>query len=228
MHAWGLEHFPKSVTHFPVKKCDQTKNVERRSDTIRAKSALMAFLVLAGCDAGPSAVMHDGDGKSPTQPAAAPQAKVTPNDVEEASMPVVGAAAPKEATNYPPLKTPTLRAAISDTSYGDWPLWSRSRKYSADDNAHYQFQKHGSEFGASSYADFLAMAHGFVHSPPKGTQTLKRKNGDTLYYDARDNIFAVATKDGAPRIVFRPETGAAYWDQQKQVEAAHTSRDAAD
>ena len=37
--------------------------------------------------------------------------------------------------------------------------------------------------------------------------------------DPKTNVFAVATKDGAPRTMFKPETGQAYWDQQKQREA---------
>ena len=64
------------------------------------------------------------------------------------------------------------------------------------------------------------MAHGFVHAPPPGVETLKRRNGDTLFYDARRNVFAVMTKQGAPRIVFRPRDGAGYWEQQKEIEAA--------
>ena len=35
-------------------------------------------------------------------------------------------------------------------------------------------------------------------------------------YDAKANVFAVVTKDGAPRTMFKPRDGAAYWDQQKE------------
>ena len=55
----------------------------------------------------------------------------------------------------------------------------------------------------------------FVDHPPPGAQTLKRSNGDTLVYDAKTNVFAVVAKDGAPRTIFKPRDGAAYWDQQK-------------
>ena len=40
-----------------------------------------------------------------------------------------------------------------------------------------------------------------------------------LFYDAKDNIFAVANKDGAPRAMFKPDQGQAYWAQQKSREA---------
>jgi hypothetical protein len=34
-------------------------------------------------------------------------------------------------------------------------------------------------------------------------------------YDPKGNLFAVVDKDGAPRTLFKPRDGAAYWDQQK-------------
>ncbi|MBW8881365.1 MAG: hypothetical protein JF615_08085 [Asticcacaulis sp.] len=110
-------------------------------------------------------------------------------------------------------------AAITETRYGDWPLWSKNRKYSASENAHYHFQKHGPEFGVASYEAWVTKVHGFIHNPPAGTETVRRNNGDVLMYDARDNVFAVMTRDGAPRTMFRPDDGAAYWRKQKEIEA---------
>lgn len=197
-----------------------------------------AALAVAGCDAGPSAVVHDGDGKAVSETSkVAPQAVASvPEADAEASMPVIDGAPPEQAAETSPAAMPAgdhsqaphygtplklgMKADISDSAYGDWPLWSSNRKYSADDNAHYQFEKHGSEFGAKNYAQYVAMAHAFIHAPPPGAETLKRKNGDTLLYDARGNVFAVMTKKGAPRTLFRPDTGKAYWDKQKDVEAS--------
>ena len=65
----------------------------------------------------------------------------------------------------------------------------------------------------------MAMVHGFIHNPPTGTETLKRTNGDTLFYDPKGNVFAVMTRAGAPRTMFRPDNGAAYWRQQKIIES---------
>ncbi len=202
---------------------------------------------LAACDAGPSAVVHDGDGKAPApvQPAAKPPvwaavpartaASATSDDtaIAEASMPIPGqpeaasAAAPADfqqrdqavAAAYPPLPTGE-RAEIGETRYGDWPLWSKTRKFSPAENSHNAFAKHGQEVGARTYEDYMAMVHHFVHAPPKGTETLTRANGDVLMFDARDDVFAVITKTGAPRTLFRPFDGAAYWQKQQQVEAA--------
>lgn len=200
-------------------------------------AGIAAALILAGCDAGPSAVVHDGDGKGVSETSkAAPQAVAEAAKADaEASMAVIDGAPPEappaaapvpdhsDAPHYgTPLKT-GMKADMTDSAYGDWPLWSSNRKYSAGDNARYQFEKHGAEFGAKSYGQYVAMAHAFVHAPPPGTETLKRKNGDTLFYDARGNVFAVMTKKGAPRTVFRPDDGKAYWDKQKDIEAAKSA-----
>lgn len=186
-------------------------------------SALL-LLGLVACDAGPSAVLPDGAGKAPAeqvQPAKAPvwAQKDNQKPVEEASMPMVDEA-PVAGEALP---VTTQRAKITATRYGDWPLWSQNRKYSADENAHYHFEKHGPEFSAKSYPDYMAMVHGFIHAPPSGTQTLKRTNGDTLFYDPKGNVFAVMTKAGAPRTMFRPDNGAAYWQQQKVIESQRRS-----
>ncbi len=65
----------------------------------------------------------------------------------------------------------------------------------------------------------MAKAHAFVDAPPKGVLTLTRANGDRLMYDPKGNVFAVADKDGAPRTLFKPRDGHAYWEQQKQAVA---------
>lgn len=97
------------------------------------------------------------------------------------------------------------------------PMWADNRKHSARENAEYQCGKHGSDLGATSLDDCLAKVHRFVSSPPVGTETATRaRNGDTLMYDAKANLFAVARKDGAPRTFFKPREGAEYWREQKE------------
>ena len=95
------------------------------------------------------------------------------------------------------------------------PVWAANRRHSADENAQYQFDRDGADFGAKSVDDFIAKVHAFVDHPPAGAATLVRANGDKLIYDAKSNVFAVVTKDGAPRTMFKPRDGAAYWDEQK-------------
>ena len=97
---------------------------------------------------------------------------------------------------------------------GGKPMWSDSRRYSAEENAAYQFEHHGEELGARDLDDFLAKAHRFVSRPPDGTATLTRANGDKLLYDAKSGLFGVVRDDGAPRTVFKPRDGEAYWAAQ--------------
>ncbi|MBR7618019.1 hypothetical protein JKL49_01345 [Phenylobacterium sp. 20VBR1] len=99
------------------------------------------------------------------------------------------------------------------------PMWSSSRKGTAQENAAKSFERNGEAFGADNLDAFVKKAHAFVDHPPAGTQTLKRSNGDTLFYDPKSNVFAVANKEGAPRTMFKPDEGQAYWDEQKAREA---------
>lgn len=112
------------------------------------------------------------------------------------------------------------RAARADLDadtprYQGKPIWAANRNHSGQDNADYQFKKNGQDLGAADEDSFIAKAHAFIDHPPAGAETLKRANGDMLIYDAKANIFAVATKDGAPRTLFKPRDGATYWAQQK-------------
>lgn len=99
------------------------------------------------------------------------------------------------------------------------PMWSSSRKGSPEENAQRSFDRNGEDFGAANLEAYVRKAHAFVDNPPAGTQKLKRTNGDVLLYDAKSNVFAVAGKTGAPRAMFKPDQGAAYWDQQKARES---------
>jgi pyocin large subunit-like protein len=103
------------------------------------------------------------------------------------------------------------------------PMWAANRQHTAQENAQYHFERDGSDFGARSVDDYVAKAHAFVEKPPKDVLTLTRANGDELFYDPSGNVFAVANKDGAPRTMFKPRDGQAYWDQQKEREAQRAS-----
>ena len=119
-------------------------------------------------------------------------------------------------------------ARFSDAAYGSGvakredaplyhgkPIWAANKNHSAQENADYHFKRDAEAMGATSEDDFIAKVHAFVDNPPKGVQTLTRSNGDTLIYDPKANLFAVADKDGAPRTLFKPRDGKAYWQQQK-------------
>ena len=108
------------------------------------------------------------------------------------------------------------------------PMWSSNAKYSAEENARYHFERDGEAFGAATLDEFVRKAHAFVNEPPNGALTLTRDNGDRLIYDPAANVFAVATKDGAPRTMFKPDDGMAYWEKQKDREAKQASRGSGD
>nr|WP_314122137.1 S-type pyocin family protein [uncultured Brevundimonas sp.] len=77
------------------------------------------------------------------------------------------------------------------------------------------FERNGADFGARSAEDYLAKVTAFTTKPPRDVETVKRPNGDTLIYQASTNTFAVVARNGTPRTMFKPTTGAAYWDEQK-------------
>jgi pyocin large subunit-like protein len=104
------------------------------------------------------------------------------------------------------------------------PIWSASRRGSAEENAQRAFERNGEAFGAKDLDDFVRKAHAFIDKPPPGTERLARSNGDVLLYDGKNNVFAVATREGAPRTMFKPDEGAAYWQEQKDREGRRTAQ----
>lgn len=103
------------------------------------------------------------------------------------------------------------------------PLWAENRSHTAEENAEYQFEHHKSDLGARDLDDFVSKAHRFVNSPPEGALTLARANGDHLLYDPKSNLFGVVRSDGAPRTVFKPDDGMAYWKQQESTQGERNS-----
>jgi pyocin large subunit-like protein len=172
--------------------------------------AAAAALSLSACDNGPSAV-------APKQ-AAGTRMAAAPEDTAGAAAPRGDGAARVDHRDDP--------VKLVDGK----PMWSASRRYSAEQNARRAFERNGQAFGADTLDAFVRKAHAFVESPPKGTLTLKRRNGDTLFYDPKGNVFAVASKEGAPRTMFRPDEGRAYWDEQvtresRRSQSARRNRD---
>jgi hypothetical protein len=77
------------------------------------------------------------------------------------------------------------------------------------------YTRNGAAFGARSAEDYAARMKAFADNPPAGADTARRPNGDTLYYEASTNTFAVVARDGTPRTMFKPDDGPTYWAQQK-------------
>ena len=100
------------------------------------------------------------------------------------------------------------------------PMWSDNRRHTAEENADYHFHHDGPDFNAASEKDYVAQVHHFIEHPPGDVQTISRSNGDKLFYDPKTNTFAVERKDGAPRTMFKPHDGEAYWKEQEAKAAS--------
>ncbi|HEX3887982.1 MAG TPA: hypothetical protein VHW05_10835 [Phenylobacterium sp.] len=164
---------------------------------------ISALALLGACDNGPSAVAKNGSATE-TASASAPQRSYSSGNSGGGGY-----------GNAPQVDHRKDEVAKADDGK---PVWASSKRFSAEEGAERQFERDGQTFDAKTVDQFVKKAHAFVGHPPKGTLTLTRKNGDILYYDPRDNVFAVASKEGAPRTMFKPDDGMAYWEKQKDRE----------
>lgn len=103
------------------------------------------------------------------------------------------------------------------------PMWAPNRRNTAEAASEAQFRRNGSDFGAATVQDYITKTHAFVAAPPAGSETLTRSNGDRLIYDPASNTFAVVAANGAPRTMFKPREGAAYWRGQLDRSTARTA-----
>ena len=157
-------------------------------------------LLLGGCDGGASAV--------PVQKA---------GDIPRAMAASSDAAGPNESRSPDADRPPVPKV-------DGRPMWSATRRYTAEQNARRAFERNGAAFGADTVDAFVRKAHAFTAKPPKGSLFLTRDNGDRLIYDPAGNVFAIASADGAPRTMFKPDEGLAYWEQVKVDEADRAAR----
>jgi pyocin large subunit-like protein len=96
------------------------------------------------------------------------------------------------------------------------PLVTANRRETADAKIQRLYERNGAAFGARSADDYLHKVRAFTENAPRGTETVQRANGDTLFYQASTNTFAVTDRNGVPRTMFKPDDGPAYWAQQKE------------
>jgi pyocin large subunit-like protein len=176
------------------------------SRVLAAAASGAALLTLSACDSGASAVAARDH---------APFTDLTPGAGAEA--PAARAAASQQAPAIDPRTQPVRQV-------DGRPVWAPNRRLGADEAALANFERNGADFGVRSVEAWITRVHDFVESPPRGVQRLTRSNGDVLLYDPAANVFAVVTAEGAPRTMFRPREGAAYWEQQKTLEASRVAR----
>lgn len=95
------------------------------------------------------------------------------------------------------------------------PIWSQTASRSSVQNAYGHWRSHRGEFPEFANAkQYVEGTRRFIDSPPAGTLTRTRPNGDRLFYNPQTNTFAVQASNGAPRTMFRPTDGIDYWNRQ--------------
>lgn len=95
------------------------------------------------------------------------------------------------------------------------PALTANRRETVDAKITRLFERNGADFDAATAEDYLARVEAFTARPPAGTDRVERPNGDVLLYQASTNTFAVVSRDGVPKTMFKPRDGAAYWAGQK-------------
>ncbi|MDB5472602.1 MAG: hypothetical protein JWR84_4162 [Caulobacter sp.] len=164
---------------------------------LTATAALAAVFALAACDGGPASKPSRDQADAGPAPA-----KADTTGTASADSP--------DRTEAPKVDPRTQPPPMLDGK----PMWAANRRLTAEEAAEKQFARNGKDFGAKTVEDYARKAQAFVSNPPKGAEVITRQRGKIMY-DARSNTFAAATKDGVPRTMFKPEEGAAYWEQAK-------------
>lgn len=110
---------------------------------------------------------------------------------------------------------PAQAAEASPDAEAPKPALTANRRETVDAKVARLFERNGADFGARTPQDYLAKVQAFTSRPPAGTDRVERPNGDVLLYQASTNTFAVVSRDGVPKTMFKPREGAAYWAEQK-------------
>lgn len=105
--------------------------------------------------------------------------------------------------------------ATEATPEGARPALTANRRETADAKITRLFERNGADFGARTPLEYLDRVEAFTTHPPAGTDRVERPNGDVLLYQAPTNTFAVVSREGVPKTMFKPRDGAAYWAEQK-------------
>ena len=116
------------------------------------------------------------------------------------------------ASTAPALSAPADAEAAAEPAR---PVLTANRRETVDAKVARLFERNGADFGARTPQDYLAKVQAFTSRPPAGTDRVERPNGDVLLYQASTNTFAVVSRDGVPKTMFKPREGATYWAEQK-------------
>ena len=83
--------------------------------------------------------------------------------------------------------------------------WTNGKSGTSNSNLATHWEKHSAEFPELQSAnDYYRATLNFTNDPPVNTLTKTASNGDRLFYNPSTNTFAVTTKEGLPRTMFKP------------------------
>lgn len=121
-----------------------------------------------------------------------------------------------------------VATAAAGSSAEARPVLTANRRETTDAKVARLFERNGAAFDADTAEDYVAKVQAFTKQPPAGTERVARPNGDVLLYQTSTNTFAVVSKDGVAKTMFKPDDGAAYWAEQKARAPTFGRRRAAD
>lgn len=121
-----------------------------------------------------------------------------------------------EATLTAAPGVPARTAGGEPAAEQEKPALTANRRETVDAKITRLFERNGADFGARTPRDYLAKIQAFTARPPAGTDRVERPNGDVLLYQASTNTFAVVSRDGVPKTMFKPREGSVYWVEQKE------------
>jgi hypothetical protein len=180
-------------------------------DLDRAADALVAIIKAIGV-IGFLAILHRVAKADRPGGGGSGEGDVAPEGGTGDAVPRPPPAAPKPAPQPVEPKPPQTQPAPEPAAQQK-PVWSATKKLTAEQNAAIHAEKHAAEFPELDEGEYVGAAQDFVSNPPADCLT-KARGDDTLIYQPSTNTFGVRAPDGSPRTMFRPDDGINYWNKQ--------------
>ena len=113
------------------------------------------------------------------------------------------------------LTSAAIESGIAEKATAPKPALTANRRETVDAKTARLFERNGADFDAATPQAYLTKVEQFTRNPPAGTERIERPNGDVLLYQTSTNTFAVVSRDGVPKTMFKPRDGISYWAEQK-------------
>jgi hypothetical protein len=87
-------------------------------------------------------------------------------------------------------------------------IWTSTRQRTSIQNAFIHWNEHGADFPELLNAkQYVESTKAFINTPPPGTLTKIRVNGDIIFYNPSTNSFVVSNAESLPRTMYKPRLG---------------------